>query len=127
MKNNKGNKVGGILVAMQKHRFMVLINDDIDLAQQVITCSLNCYKKEFEILIRQSITADIMEKINNICIGVGSSSIRVHAQDGQSNNNYFYYEMIGAEIIDHEFKLDYADGDIATHTLTFKYRSLQVK
>ena len=126
MKNSKGQKAG-ILQAWQKHRFMVLINDDIDLAQQVITCSLNCHKKEFEILLRQSITADIMEKINNICTGVGYSKIRVHAQDGQCNNNYFYYEMLRAKIIDHEFKLDYASGDIATHTLTFKYGSLQVK
>ena len=128
MKNNKGNKTT-ILPAMHKHRFRVLINDDIDLTQCVITCSLNCFKKQFEVTLRQSLTPDIMEKINNISIGVGNSTINVAATDSHGNDasDHWCYEMSGAKVINHEFKLDYADGDIAIHTLTFKYRGFQAK
>ena len=129
MKNNQGQKTSGILQPMQKHCFRVLINDDVDLAQQVITCSLNCFKKEFEVTVRQSITSDIMEKVNNICTGVGYSTINVAATCSKGDMDYFSYEMSGAKIIDHNFDLNYAstDSDIAIHTLTFKYRSLNVK
>ena len=128
MKNNKGQKTG-ILQAMQKHRFRVLINDDIDLCQQVITCSLNGFKKEFEVTIRQSLTSEIMEKVNNICIGVGYSTINVAATDshGHDNKDHWCYEMTGSTVIDHKFELDYASGDIATHILKFTYRSLNTK
>ncbi len=126
MKNNKGQR-SGILAAMQKHRFRVLINDDVDLCQQVVTCSLNAFKKEFEVTLRQSITADIMERINNICIGIGYSKINVASVDGQNDKNHWSYEMSHAKVIDHNFDLDYASGDIAIHILKFTYRNLNTK
>ncbi|MEE9572675.1 MAG: hypothetical protein V3W20_06505 [Candidatus Neomarinimicrobiota bacterium] len=127
MKNNKGQKTGGILQGMQKHRFRVLVNDDVDLCQMVVNCSLNCHKREFELVLRQSITADIMERINNICIGIGTSTINVAATNNQEDADHFSYTMTGAKVVDHKFDLHYASGDVAVHRLNFTYRMLTVK
>lgn len=119
MKNN----TGGIIRPLRSNTFRVLINDDSELALHVINCSFNFAKKEFLLTIRQSITKDVIEKIDNICIGIGSSSIVINALTPEEN--FFSIQLSTCKVIDHQFELDYANADIAKHILTFKYGNLK--
>lgn len=113
----------GILQSMQMHRFRVMINDDSELACQVIKCSFNFVKKEFKVIVRQPITKDIIDSINDIRI----ATINVDACSPDNSKNFFSIQLSTCKLINHQFDLDYSSGDIAKHVLIFKYSDVNTK
>jgi len=124
IKDKKKINLGGILQPLTAYRFRVIFSnpETLLMTQQVKNCSFNFVKNEFRIQLRQPITKGMIDTVNSLCKGY--SSITVDALSG-TNNPLFSIYLSGCKFIDHSFKLDYSDADIAVHDLIFKYAFLK--
>ena len=116
MKNIKG-----IIRPLSSNTFRVLINEDAELECHVVKCSFNFAKKEFKLIIRQPITKDVIDIINDIRIAT------IVIDTKTSEENFFSIQLSTCRIIDHQFELDYGSADIAKHILVFNYGKLSTK
>lgn len=120
----KITNTGGILQPLMAYRFRVVFSDEETslLSQQIMNCSFNFVEHEVRIQLRQTITKGMISMIDSLCKGY--SSIMVDTLDEKSNH-LFSMRLTHCNLIDHSFKLDYSDSDVAIHNLVFKYALLQ--
>ena len=124
VKNKKKINLSGILQPLAAFRFRVIFSntETLLMTQQVMNCSFNFVENEFRIKLRQPITKGMISSINSLCRGY--SSITVDTLNG-TNDPLFSIYLSQCKCIDHSFKLDYGDANIAVHDLVFKYLFLK--
>lgn len=123
-KELKAISEGGILQPLTAYRFRVIFSnpETLLMTQQVVNCSFNFVENEFRIKLRQPITKGMIGTVNSL--SKGYSSITVDTFD-TTHNSLFSIHLSHCKCIDHSFKLDYSDADIAVHDLIFKYSFLK--
>jgi len=123
-KNKKPIDTSGILQPLTAFRFRVIFSsqETLLMTQQVKNCSFNFVENEFRIQLRQPITKGMIATVNSLCKGYSSITV-----DTMSGTNYplFSIYLSLCKCIDHSFKLDYSDANIAVHDLVFKYSFLK--
>lgn len=124
MIESKGTPVASsaFLHPVFSHRWGVFLRSDENniLTIQAKSCLINMKKSEMILTVEQP--AERAQEILNLIgsLAKGSREIKIKLLDGHDNA----VAIIGgyAELIDHEFLLDYSLFEIATHKLTFNYQ-----
>lgn len=108
----------GIIHPAMMHRWRVVLGSDL-ITLQATSCLINMKKGEITLAVEQP-AAHAQAMLKEIGrLGRFKHDIFIELLDG-------CYEVLGtiggyAELVDHEFLLDYSKNGVATHKLIFKY------
>lgn len=126
-KNKKLINTGGILQPLSSYRFRVIFSgtetfNSLLMTQQVMNCSFNFVENEFVIKLRQPITKGMIGTVNSLRKGYTSITVDTF---NTTQDSLFSISLHRCKLVDHLFKLDYADNNIAVHDLVFEYLFLK--
>lgn len=101
------------------NRFRVEIEDNPDLSRHISNIVINLAEKKIRLELRENIEGQVMTAIRGLKkYHVG---LKVEFLSGGPSLYSTYTTDFACEIVDHEFRMDYSNAEMATHMLTLSF------